>query len=127
MAMQNITDLPQVNDANEEDKVYIEQNSAPKRISMEDFVAILEMMFTDEHRSVYYWSYNEALANNFIVPNTFPGKVGDFLIMKTSTSENEVGGAIWECYKLNWHTQTYYWRDTASPTNLSAFTKLFSS
>lgn len=121
MAMQNITDLPLVNDATEDDKVYIEHNSEPKRISMEDLVGVLEMMFTDEHRSVYYWSYNEALANNFTVPDTFPGKVGDFLIMKTSTSENENGGAIWECYKLNWHTQTYYWRNTAVPGNLSDF------
>ena len=122
MAMQNITDLPQVNDANEEDKVYIEQNSAPKRISMENFVEILETMFSDEHRNVHYWGYNKALENNFTVPDSFHGRVGDFVIMKTTTSSNEEGGAIWECYKLNPSAQKFYWRDTASPTSLSAFT-----
>ena len=113
MVMKDITSLPSFHDVSESDHLYGEHSGSPVKISLLEFIDYISPFIFDNTRTVTYWSYDTALANNFIVPDNFYGKVGDYVVMKTSSSASREGGAIWECYALDVSAQRYYWRDCA--------------
>ena len=65
--------------------------------------------------NITFWDYVTSSSNNFKVPDTFQGVVGDMVVVTTSqTSHTSAqGGEIWQCYQVNTTLvgeKTYLWR-----------------
>lgn len=108
MGMQNIAALNEVNEIAETSHLYGESVSGdPARIKMSAFKDELKKGFSK--RTV--WDYATSANNNFSVPASFPGNLGDRVIITNGTG---TGGAIWELYKIvtGYGLTQYFWRDT---------------
>lgn len=124
MAMQNITELPLLEEISSSGRLYGESGDSPVKISIEDFIAFLESSSTNQHPNIHRWDYDTANENDFEVPDDYRGQVGDLVIMETSVHNDDGffhGGAIWECYEADIPNHYYLWRDTAAPGDVSAF------
>ena len=111
MAMQNIAGIREEILVDNVDHVYGEENGEPIRLTLPGLISIVTEGFDNRYCKYTVWPYATAQVNNFEVPLTYPGNVGDLVIM---TNGSGTGGSIWECYRVvpAYGSTSYYWRDT---------------
>lgn len=62
--------------------------------------------------NVTVWDYETSAANNFTVPTTFAGKIGDMVILTTGTG---IGGAVFILKRIisSYGSTSYYWENVS--------------
>ena len=94
----------------------LESNSFFKCTQISDNSYTWSLLHTTAN--VTFWDYATTGANNGKVPNTFPGELGDLVVMTHDALSHMTieGGDVWQCYRISWANtgpepeKTYSWR-----------------